>query len=395
MKEFFISFGLIDKKLIWPFFYALVQIIEDLILKSNLKNKQFPLIVYIENSFGQMSIMFIPKIFGYKNKNAKEKKCSKKNIKYFFLLLLFNLIYYIVLSICARTININTNPHDSTFFTKEGVEIILITLITFLVLKYKYFIHHIICLIIFCLLCIFMDLILNNYEKNLLDKTTIEIIMSIVILILEILNYCYQKYMMEILLYNYWSLSLALGISLFFQQSAYVCLLLLQKNENLIKSFENMEIGYAILCFFVYVIIGFFLYLSRILTLDYYTPNYMLIAYELKIIYLVLTQSENDNKWYSLILFIFLFFILMFYLEIFEFNFCQLNKNTKRNIRSRAKSQDLIEDDSSDRNSIIEIDKGYIIKDRKTNGTENELCLLNNVEEDSDNYDNFNEKKSL
>ena len=84
MKEFFISFGLIDKKLIWPFFYALVQIIEDLILKSNLKNKQFPLIAYIENSFGQMSIMFIPKIFGYKNKNAKEKKCSKKNIKYFF-----------------------------------------------------------------------------------------------------------------------------------------------------------------------------------------------------------------------------------------------------------------------------------------------------------------------
>ena len=385
MKEFFISFGLIDKKLIWPFFYALVQIIEDLVLKSDLKNKQNTLITYIETSIGQMSIMFIPLIFGYKNKNANKKKCTKKNIKYFFLLLLFNLIYYIVLSACAMTMNIITNPHDSTFFTKEGIEIILITLITFLVLKYKYFNHHIICLIIFCLLCVFMDLLLNNYETNLLNKTTIEIIMTIVILILEILNYCYQKYMMEILLYHYWSLSLALGISLFFQEFMFICFLLMRKDENFIKSFENVEVGYVILCFFVYIIIGFLLFLTRILTLDYYNPNYMLIAYELKIIYLVLTVSESDNKWYSLILFIFLFFILMFYLEIFEFNFCKLNKNTKRNIQLRAKAQDLIGDDSSDRNSEIEFDNGYVIKVTKTNGTENELCLINNPEEESDN----------
>lgn len=293
MKEFFILFGQIDKKLIWPFFYALVQIIEDLVLKSILKNKQNTLITYIETSIGQMSIMFIPLIFGYKNKNANEKKCTKKNIKYFFLLLLFNLIYYIVLSACAMTLNIVTNPHDSTFFTKEGIEIILITLITFLVLKYKYFNHHIICLIIFCLLCVFMDLLLNNYETNLLNKTTIEIIMTIIILILEILNYCYQKYMMEILLYHYWSLSLALGISLFFQEFMFICLLLMRKDENFIKSFENVEVGYVILCFFVYIIIGFFLFLSRILTLDYYNPNYMLIAYELKIIYLVLNFNLN------------------------------------------------------------------------------------------------------
>mgnify|MGYP006916227576 CR=1 FL=1 len=337
---------------------------------------------YIEISVGQIFIILIPFILRHKHKNLEEKKCSKKSIKYYFLLALFNIIYYTLLSVRFMVINIDSNPHDSTFFTNEGIEIILIRLITFLFLKYKYFKHHIICLIIFCSLCVCMDLILNNYEINLLNKTAIEIIISIVIMIMEIVNYCYQKYMMETLFYHYWNLSFALGISLFIQQALYVCFLLIKKDENLIKSFENMEIGYAFLCFFIYLIIGFFLYLSRILTLYFYIPNYMLIAYELKIIFLVLTQNESDNKWYSLILLIFLFFILMFYLEILEFNFCKLNKNTKRNIQHRAKMEDI--NDLNNRNaSEIELDNGYFIDLNKFGGTENELCILNNIEEDS------------
>ena len=57
---------------------------------------------------------------------------------------------------------------------------------------------------------------------------------------------------------------------------------------------------------------------------------------------------------------------LLFYLEIFEFNFCSLNKNTKKNIEEREKT--LSSKNSSENNilpddeSEIEI-KGYIIKD--------------------------------
>ena len=47
-----------------------------------------------------------------------------------------------------------------------------------------------------------------------------------------------------------------------------------------------------------------------------------------------------DTKQYiCLILFPFQFISLMFYLEIFELNFCSLNKNTRRNIEERQKKK--------------------------------------------------------
>ena len=63
-------------------------------------------------------------------------------------------------------------------------------------------------------------------------------------------------------------------------------------------------------------------------------------------------ESKSENKWYSLILFVVQFLVLMFYLEIFECNFCHLNKNTKKNVQNRAQSEELIEDKTSSRSSV-------------------------------------------
>ena len=45
---------------------------------------------------------------------------------------------------------------------------------------------------------------------------------------------------------------------------------------------------------------------------------------------------------------------------VFEFNFCKLNKNCKRNIILRAGSEELI-DAKSNRSTIIELGTGYVI----------------------------------
>ena len=44
---------------------------------------------------------------------------------------------------------------------------------------------------------------------------------------------------------------------------------------------------------------------------------------------------ENPDKYYSIIPFALQVLSLLFYFEILEFNFCKLNKNTAKNIRSR------------------------------------------------------------
>ena len=379
MKDFIFSLGLIDKKLIWTLIYTISQILRNLINNKYLKDKQHNQLDNIGGAIGQILIILIP-FFTYKNQNkSKEKKCTKKNFLYIFLLLLFDLVFHLIVYVNVIVTNAPQNHHDSYFCAKVSAEIILITLVTFIFLKYKYFIHHIISLIIFCIIGVCIDFLLNNWEDNLLSKPFLQIIFYFIIILLEIVNYSYQKYMMDKLYFHYWNISLATGLSLFTQTFGSLVSNLIKKDEKTINLFHELKPGYIILGFFLNIIIGFIQYLSRILILDYFTPNHMMIAYELLKIYHVLIKSPSENKYYSLIFFVLQFFILMFYLEIFEFNFCKLNENTKRNIQNRAVSEDLIDNKSSksQRSTLIELGTDYILKGNENNKSETGFSYLN------------------
>ena len=379
MKDFIFSLGLIDKKLIWTLIYTISQILRNLINNKYLKDKQHNQLDNIGGAIGQILIILIP-FFTYKNQNkSKEKKCTKKNFLYIFLLLLFDLVFHLIVYVNVIVTNAPQNHHDSYFCAKVSAEIILITLVTFIFLKYKYFIHHIISLIIFCIIGVCIDFLLNNWEDNLLSKPFLQIIFYFIIILLEIVNYSYQKYMMDKLYFHYWNITLATGLSLFTQTFGSLVSNLIKKDEKTINLFHELKPGYIILGFFLNIIIGFIQYLSRILILDYFTPNHMMIAYELLKIYHVLIKSPSENKYYSLIFFVLQFFILMFYLEIFEFNFCKLNENTKRNIQNRAVSEGLIDNKSSksQRSTLIELGTDYILKGNENNKSETGFSYLN------------------
>ena len=108
----------------------------------------------------------------------------------------------------------------------------------------------------------------------------------------------------------------------------------------------------------------------------------MLIAYEIMKIFFVLYLSNNENKWYSLIFFAFQLFILMFYLEILEFNFCKLNENTKRSISQRAKIEEL--DNNCERfsinNSQIDVGAGYILNQTVTGSIKTEMSIMDKID---------------
>ena len=89
--------------------------------------------------------------------------------------------------------------------------------------------------------------------------------------------------------------------------------------------------------FFYLVCTGIIQQILNVLIINLFTPNHMHIPYIInKIKKLLFNNSQNDNtRYYCIIPFVFQMLSLLFYVEILECNFCNLNKNTKRNILLR------------------------------------------------------------
>ena len=120
--------------------------------------------------------------------------------------------------------------------------------------------------------------------------------------------------------------------------------------------------------------------LLRLLVLEKLTPNHMLISYEISKLSNVLIKSNSEYRWYSIILFVFQFISLLFFLEILEYNFCDLNFNTIKNIQERELNNMIMKESDSSINSEIDIE-GYIVKREKI-PEEKEMNLIDKEEKE-------------
>ena len=126
--------------------------------------------------------------------------------------------------------------------------------------------------------------------------------------------------------------------------------------------------------------------LLTLIILEYFSVNHELISEGL---YLIVKFTILVIYYYNKIIYI-LFLIpaffqiicLLFYLEILEFNFCNLNKNTKRNIMLREEEEMLLRNNTNA--SEIEIDKDLIVK----NTEEKEDLELYDITDDSEEKEN-------
>ena len=124
-------------------------------------------------------------------------------------------------------------------YTKEASEIVFLIIITFFFLKYKYYKHHIISMILFCIFCVSLDLLLDNYQEGLMKQSFIKILFDILNIIIEICNYCYEVYMMRTLYYNYWSLGFSQGLALFILNILSLLSSLILGNPDAERGFLN------------------------------------------------------------------------------------------------------------------------------------------------------------
>ena len=359
-----IIFGRINKRLLLPVFLSITQII--LLIVNNFyypENKDIVSSTY-SLALGQIIIKFLPCILKISNdeepkkeKEIKQRKC----LHYFFLcgLFLINQGIHSGYSIAGKFLaGLQISYNDSNLFLVQdfailSIEMAFMALFSRFLLKYKYFKHHIISIIIFIILGISCEIIIilksksakliSGNVRGYLIVNIIQVINSLV----DALYFCYQKYLMETLYYPYWNIAFIPGIFIFALATTLLMISLIDKRK-LNSSLDFVR--------------NFYLYYLTILTIYYYSPNFILIIFQISTIVYSLIQDPKVSA-YCIPLYLVQFLALMIHLEILELNFCDLNKYTKRNIELRGLLDSFGEGrDSTAGLEKIDINKDYFIE---------------------------------
>ena len=261
------------------------------------------------------------------------------------------------------------NPHNSGISSVESLELIFICVVSILILKYKYFIHHIISMVIFIIVCFFIDLIIDNFSY-ILGRGAVYIVLNIIVVIVDACDYAYQKYMMDVLFHPFWRIAVIVGLVniIIFGVTVLICLIkgkeeVFQEKNLMLMSFyqyfDNVDVGIIITKHILNFIFTFFLNFLRVLTILHLTPEYILISFKISRIINIVLETK---KYACLALFVLQFITLMFYLEIIELNFCGLSKNTRRNIQKRGREELLYRCNTNESSSSqIEITADYLL----------------------------------
>ena len=363
--------------------------------------------IYFENygmSFADIMVFFVSNVAKYTFKTKSSEKSERQNyLKDFgilFLISAFSKFNDFLPYLLDKLDNVKGKTEDENsriLLVNDVVVLVIITLLTFFILKYKYYIHHIISIIIIVIICISLDFLFSNFKHT--NKFTV--ISSIVFILADSILYSYIKYLIEFKYYFYLDILYIFGIFCFFWNSVSLCIYILVSKLNRTNTiffefydyYNTKGVGYVIFRFFFGLIItGFISDILEFIILDKLTPNYIIILYEMaKIPLNIKTFIEKDYNNHGklkvlvliaiLVLSIFQAITFLFYLEIFELNFCSLNKNTKKNIEERMLSIDNmnIGNVAADNESDIVI-KGYIVKDDIKKNIEMTYAEKNNLE---------------
>ena len=148
--------------------------------------------------------------------------------------------------------------------------------------------------------------------------------------------------------------------------------------KYLLESFDdyfanNNNYKEAILYIIYLTVFRFFINILKILTVYYFSQIHTFTTYIILKIFYLLLRKDAEYKYYSLILFVFQFLGLLVFLEIIELNFCNLDKNTIRNIGRRETDDLLSQEIDIERKEAIEISPGYDI--------ENEMSIITSDDE--------------
>ena len=371
-----ITLGRIDKKLIFLVFVTIVRTIDLVITYEIQDDYSIDIILTFVQEIGAI-LLGIILLFIFKQKLQK-KESKRKSFKYFIYFLILRTVKSCYEKMYGYFVKEKKYKWNNLLNTINGVEIFLMTLGTFILLKYKYYIHHYISMTIYCALGIISDFILGSF--SMMNYKYIYI--YLIYFINEVMIFCYMKYMMDKLYYHYSEVLLYWGITGFISKFfIYLGLLIheykVDNNDGFISEiktyFSEANIFVIIFFqFFYFLLYGSVYFLLIILMLFYLRPNHMIVTDELNVFIGLIFYKDKPNKYYTLIPFFFQILALLFYFEILELNFLNLNKNTIRNIQSREKKEGEGNERKKSSSYLIELEDQYYLKDNQLGSTAEE-----------------------
>ena len=330
-----------------------------------------------------MISVFIPYIFKFKgNSKTQTKKCTKVLFKDYFI---FSLLIILIISLNKLIYYLKIQAYSlNSLDIGISIQMICYILLSLIILKSKYYIHHIISVILFCIFSVIIDVIFQNFQVITLDS----FLLILPDLVVD-LSCCYQKYMIDKKYHSYWNILFFYGLIYFIiDLIEFIIDIIKEPYDNAIfKTIRTGETKYIILNFFLEAIANDYLKkLITLLILYYFSLNHVLVSHVLNytlsfIILIAFNYDKNKNYLFFLIPAVFQIISLLFFLEILEFNFCNLNKNTKRNIMLREENEMSLRNSNL---SDIEIDKDLIIRIPK----DTDIVELHDFEKIDDNNKN-------
>ena len=306
----------------------------------------------------------------YKEKQNKIHK-NKKSFKYILYLFLFRLIKSSYEIFYIHIIN-DKYILTELLNTTNGLGLILMSIGTYILLKYKYYIHHIISMIIYLSLSIAIDFILQNFQNSQYDYVYIYIIY----IVNEISFFCYLKYLMDKIYYNYKEVVIYMGIIGFITNmlgygAVFIYQYKLNTKESIINElreyfvFDITKVLSFIFLQLLFVLLnGGLYYLLIVLMIFYFKPNYIVMTDEINVFIECIAYKDKKNKYYTFIPFFVQIFVLLIYFEIIELNFFKLNENTTKNILKREeieKEEENEDEQLKDEIEQIELNGEYIL----------------------------------
>ena len=413
MSKFPIIFGIIGKKLYLLLLLALTLILHGVLRFESIlgfdaksavnnpgliNNLQSITDLQVINNLGgnilEMLSIFIPCIFKFKGKSKNStKKCTKANFKDYFILSLIILLIIGIEILLQRfdkyDIKINFTYISLCF------QMIFYILSSIIILKAKYYIHNIISSILFCIFSVINDLILDNFK--IIEPISL---LSLLPNLVDDLLCCYMKYLIDKKYHSIWNILFFLGLFFFiFNLIDFIIIIINDPYNNYIfKAMKITGTKYIILNFFLDAILNQFLrMLLTLIILEYFSLNHVLISlllfriaisiYLHELIFKFIIILVDKKYLFFLIPAFFQIISLLFYLEILEFNFCNLNRNTKRNIMLREEEEMLLRNNTNVSEIEVEIDKDLIVK----NPQEKKDLELYDMIDDSEEKENDSE----
>ena len=203
-----ISIGLINKKLLYPLIYLVTYALLYIYWSYNESNLATLGIESFGASIGQILTVFVNIKFKYKFK--RDDAIKHKYFKDFSIQFLINILFSISNLFGANMEK--DDEKDTNYYINDALVIIFMTIITYFILKDKYYIHHIISIIATVILSTSIDIILGNY----FNTRIFIVIGSIIYVFADSLLFSYYKYLIEFKYYYFLDPLLVEGIIHFF-----------------------------------------------------------------------------------------------------------------------------------------------------------------------------------